>query len=908
MRWQRALRATSKDKSFGDDDREMNANQKFDASSQTPLYQPLMSRNQRVEYLLFVALMLSALLFFWKWWLEPSHNINTIWFVLSTLALAWVSLMPLYLIFIFGRSRIVSKSVALPRDLRVAMVVTKAPSEPFSVVRETLIGMLRQRHPHDTWLADEDPSEATMEWCRQHGVLVSCRKDSPDYHNDDWPRRTRCKEGNLAYFYDHFGYENYDVVVQLDADHVPEEGYLAEMLRPFVDPNVGYVSAPSICDSNAHESWSARGRLYAEAGLHGPLQAGYSGGFAPLCIGSHYAVRTVALKDIGGLGPELAEDHSTTLMMNAHGWRGVHAIDAIAHGRGPDTFPDLITQEFQWSRSLMTILLRYTPKYFRALPAKTKIQFAFAELWYPIFSVMMLLMFCLPILALISDKNLVSVSYPEFFARFFTIWAMFTLIAVRWKRHKFVRPFDTKVFSWESTLFFFARWPWSLIGTLCAIKDCITGTTPNFKITKKANDGTTLLPMKIFAPYVFLLTVSGVPAILLDVENARGFYFFATLNSIIYATLILVILLKHWQENPFSRSRMLCQSQPASRKALLGGLVTSAIVIPLIAIPLRMPDAVSALMWKYDSLIDPYYMAAVAAGGPESQGEQKSSDQTRPVELGVYDPESLFSYDSRLSIEHKFVPWQVDDAGDRVKAALRQASNQGRRLLLTLEPFTKAINWRDGADQLFGQVVAGAYDDQIHAICKEIGKSEAEVWVRWGHEMETPIERYPWAQNDPAAYVNAFRHVVQKCRSSASNALYVWSPKGERGLEAFCPGDEFVDLVGFSVYGMQAWETYYYGKPRSAIENIWEKYNRVSRYNKPIIVAELGVYGDNKYSKGWVENLQQKIEYLPLVKAVVYFNDKEPHVWPQPYGAPDWRVYAPLLFAALRETSVVTSP
>lgn len=107
---------------------------------------------------------------------------------------------------------------------------------------------------------------------------------------------------------------------------------------------------------------------------------------------------------------------------------------------------------------------------------------------------------------------------------------------------------------------------------------------------------------------------------------------------------------------------------------------------------------------------------------------------------------------------------------------------------------------------------------------------------------------------------------------------------------------------------MQAWETYYYGKPRSAIENIWEKYNRVSRYNKPIIVAELGLYGDNKYSKGWVENLQQKIEYLPLVKAVVYFNDKEPHVWPQPYGAPDWRVYAPLLFAALRETSVVTSP
>ncbi len=86
-----------------------------------------------------------------------------------------------------------------------------------------------------------------------------------------------------------------------------------------------------------------------------------TGGWARTCIGSHYAVRTSALKQIGGLGPELAEDHSTTLLMNAGGWRGVHAVDAIAHGLGPETFADLAVQEFQWSRSLVTILLQYTP-------------------------------------------------------------------------------------------------------------------------------------------------------------------------------------------------------------------------------------------------------------------------------------------------------------------------------------------------------------------------------------------------------------------------------------------------------------------------------------------------------------------------------------------------------------------
>ena len=124
-----------------------------------------------------------------------------------------------------------------------------------------------------------------------------------------------------------------------------------------------------------------------------------------------------ALKEIGGLGPELAEDHSTTLMMSAHGWRGVHALNAIAHGRGPQTFGDLVTQEFQWSRSLCTILLKYTPLYFGKLPLRLKLQFGFCQLWYPLFSLLMLVMYLLPLAALLLDSNMVAVNYPDFFLR-----------------------------------------------------------------------------------------------------------------------------------------------------------------------------------------------------------------------------------------------------------------------------------------------------------------------------------------------------------------------------------------------------------------------------------------------------------------------------------------------------------
>jgi GT2 family glycosyltransferase len=50
----------------------------------------------------------------------------------------------------------------------------------------------------------------------------------------------KTKEGNLSFFMI-FGYDNYLLFSWMD--HVPEIGYLEEMLRPFADSEVGYVAA-----------------------------------------------------------------------------------------------------------------------------------------------------------------------------------------------------------------------------------------------------------------------------------------------------------------------------------------------------------------------------------------------------------------------------------------------------------------------------------------------------------------------------------------------------------------------------------------------------------------------------------------------------------------------------------------
>lgn len=515
-----------------------------------PLLAPLVTGRKAVKYGLLIALWGAAAAWFWAWWLAPAHVIGPARYWIITAALAWIWGMQLYFVVVFTQARRSAAPDPLPGQWRVAMITTKTPAEPFAVLQKTLTAMLAQDYPHDTWLADEDPSDETRAWCAAHGVRLSTRKGVDAYHRAEWPRRTRCKEGNLAYFYDHWGYENYDIVSQLDADHVPAPGYLREMLRPFADPAVGYVSAPSICAANAAQSWSARTRLYSEAAFHGVFQSGYTGLLTPMCIGSHYAVRTAALKQAGGLGPELAEDHSTTMLISAAGWRGVHAIDAIAVGDGPATLPDLVTQEFQWSRSLTSLALRYTPAYLARLPARLVFLFVLCQSWYVFFALTMAMMYLVPILAVSFDIRFAEVTYPAFLGHSLPAVAVMVAFASALRRDGFFRPREAKVISWEKALFVLLQWPWVMWGCAMAVRDRITGSFVDFRITPKGSAATAALPAKILVLYAALALGAMVPVVLVsEVSEARGFYLLALVNAFLYVALLATIVLKHLREN-----------------------------------------------------------------------------------------------------------------------------------------------------------------------------------------------------------------------------------------------------------------------------------------------------------------------------------------------------------------------
>ena len=285
-------------------------------------------------------------------------------------------------------------------------------------------------------------------------------------------------------------------------------------------------------------------------------------------------------------------------------------------------------------------------------------------------------------------------------------------------------------------------------------------------------------------------------------------------------------------------------------------------------------------------------LLSLACGFGQAAVAQSGTQVSPPGDLpfGAYDPGGDFADDTVPVIEHLFLPWE-----DVYLPSLNEADDyalaRNRALLVTLEPWTWSRSERNRPDVLRNGIANGIYDQNMQDICTALGGLKSAVTLRWAHEMEDTNGQFIWSNWAPAAYISSYRHVIDICRKAAPNIRFMWSPQGNEGLEAYYPGDAYVDIVGISVFGLQAWDKLHLGRNSSYLEVLAPKYARAVAFGKPVVVAELGYSGDQAYVDDWENSVRVTRPEYPDLVGVVYFNQREVYPWPDNLGLPDWRIH-----------------
>lgn len=262
-----------------------------------------------------------------------------------------------------------------------------------------------------------------------------------------------------------------------------------------------------------------------------------------------------------------------------------------------------------------------------------------------------------------------------------------------------------------------------------------------------------------------------------------------------------------------------------------------------------------------------------------------SNTEDTHVNFGVYDFTGTFGENDNLAFEHYFFDWNDTSFVQKLPELLKETNDKNRWPLLTVEPF----NMSNSTD-LFKDIDERKYDQVINDICISVENSKTPVFLRWGHEMERVTGRYPWALEDMTKYISGYNYFATKCKESTDNAYFVWSPAGEDNLNLYWPGYENVDYVGLSLYIYDKYELETYGKVRNFSEAFSERYNKVTRYEKPVMLAEFGVSLSTGDAKHWWFNAFKQLNKFDQLKTIIYFNAIDTHgVWGK-YPTPNWSI------------------
>jgi hypothetical protein len=175
----------------------------------------------------------------------------------------------------------------------------------------------------------------------------------------------------------------------------------------------------------------------------------------------------------------------------------------------------------------------------------------------------------------------------------------------------------------------------------------------------------------------------------------------------------------------------------------------------------------------------------------------------------------------------------------------------------------------------YAHIVAGDWDTYLTSWAQDARTWGGRVVVRFAHEMNAPW--FPWGigryGNTPRNYKAAWRHVVTMVRGIAPNVRFMWAPNAPCGARCvdyslIYPGDDYVQLVGFSSYN---WT----GNTKLPMASMYRAtvQNLMAVSDRRIVAAETGIKGPGAGRGAWLARGYRDVyQQYPRMKGIIYFD------------------------------------
>jgi len=213
--------------------------------------------------------------------------------------------------------------------------------EPLEVVAATLAGCRALTYPHTTYLLDDGRRPEMEELAHTAGAAYLTRPDN-----------SHAKAGNINAALERTEGE---LVLMLDADHVPMPDALDAMVGYFDDERVCLVQSPHDFFNHDSVQHYVVGR-HEQSLFYRVVCPGKDRDGAAYWCGSSAVLRREALLEIGGVATEtIAEDFHTTIRMQRHGWTTRYHDEVLVQGLAPHDLDSYLLQRDRWARGNLAV-------------------------------------------------------------------------------------------------------------------------------------------------------------------------------------------------------------------------------------------------------------------------------------------------------------------------------------------------------------------------------------------------------------------------------------------------------------------------------------------------------------------------------------------------------------------------